>query len=76
MATTFEKIQHIIAEQLEIDAATISLETHFKNDLSADSIDVFQIINDIEDTFDTYIETEDDIQTVSDLVVYVENKMK
>lgn len=76
MSTTFEKIQNIIAEQLEIDASVISLETHFKNDLSADSIDIFQIINDIEETFDTYIETEDDIQTVSDLVMYVENKVK
>lgn len=76
MATTFEKIQHIIAAQLEIDAATVTLETHFKNDLSADSIDVFQIIDDIEETFDIYIETEDDIQTVADLVVYVETKVK
>ncbi|HBI1841188.1 TPA: acyl carrier protein, partial [Enterococcus faecalis] len=40
----------------------------------ADSLDLFQIINEIEDEFDVKIETEDGIQTVQDLVTYVEKQ--
>ena len=43
-------------------------------ELDADSLDLFQIINEIEDEFDVKIETEDGIQTVQDLVTYVEKQ--
>ena len=48
----FEKIREIIASQLGKDEDEITLETNVKDDLDADSLDVFQIINDIEDEFE------------------------
>ena len=57
----FEKIREIIASQLG------------KDDLDADSLDVFQIINDIEDEFEVSIEDPESIVTVKDIVDFVEN---
>ena len=75
MSTTFEKIQTIIVDQLDKDTSEVTLETNFRNDLEADSLDLFQIINDIEDEFDVKIETEDGLETVADLVAYVDNQL-
>lgn len=46
--------------------------TNIREDIDADSLDLFQIINDIEDEFDIEIEDEEKINTVQDLVDYVE----
>ncbi|MBS4749458.1 acyl carrier protein [Granulicatella sp. zg-ZJ] len=75
MTTTFEKIQDIIVEQLDKEKDEVTLETNFKSDLDADSLDLFQVINDIEDTFDVKIDTDENIETVSDLVAYVEEQL-
>ncbi|EOL47574.1 acyl carrier protein [Enterococcus phoeniculicola] len=70
----FEKIQEIIAEELGKETEEIQLTTNIQGDLEADSLDLFQIINEIEDAFDVKIETEDGISTVQDLVTYVEKQ--
>lgn len=72
----FEKIQEIIVEELGKEKDEIQLTTNIQEDLEADSLDLFQIINEIEDEFDVKIETEDGIKTVQDLVTYVENQLK
>lgn len=69
----FEKIREIIASQLGKDEDEITLETNVKDDLDADSLDVFQIINDIEDEFEVSIEDPESIVTVKDIVYFVEN---
>ncbi|UUX34263.1 acyl carrier protein [Fundicoccus culcitae] len=69
----FEKIQGIIAEQLGIEESEVTLETDFESDLNADSLDVFQIISDIEDELDITIDTDQNLRTVQDLVTYIEN---
>lgn len=69
----FEKIRDIIAEQTGKDPEEITLETSVKDDLDADSLDLFQIINDIEDEFDVSIEDPEAIVTVKDAVDFVEN---
>ena len=71
---TFEKIQDIIIEELGVEKEEVKLETNIQEDLEADSLDLFQIINEIEDEFDVKIETEDGITTVKDLVEYVEKQ--
>ena len=68
----FEKIKEIIAEQTGKDADSITMETSVKEDLEADSLDLFQIINDIEDEFDVKIENVEEIKTVGDVVKIVE----
>lgn len=70
----FEKNQAIIVEELGKDAEEVQLTTNIQEELDADSLDLFQIINEIEDEFDVKIETEDGIQTVQDLVTYVEKQ--
>ena len=69
----FETIREIIASQLGKDEDEITLETNVKDDLDADSLDVFQIINDIEDEFEVSIEDPESIVTVKDIVDFVEN---
>ena len=71
----FEKVQEIIVEELGNDAEEGKLETTF-DELDADSLDVFQVISEIEDEFDIQIETEEGLNTVGDLVAYVEEKTK
>lgn len=68
----FEKIREIIAEQLGKEIDEISMETKVKEDLAADSLDLFQIINEIEDEFDVKIEDAESIKTVADAVNFVE----
>lgn len=69
----FGKIQEIVAEELDKEVEEILLTTNLQEDLEADSLDLFQVINEIEDAFDVKIETEEGIQTVEDLVNFVAN---
>ena len=69
----FEKIREIIAEQTGKEEDEITLETNVKEDLDADSLDLFQIINDIEDEFEVSVEDPDSITTVKDIVEFVES---
>jgi acyl carrier protein len=64
----FEKIQHIIADVLNVDLDEITPETTFVDDLGADSLDIFQIIIGIEDEFNIEIPQEEaeKIVTVGD----------
>lgn len=71
----FEKVQEIIVEELGKEAEEVKMETTF-DELDADSLDVFQVISEIEDAFDIQIETEEGIKTVGDLVAYIESKTK
>ena len=71
----FEKVQEIIVEELGKDAEEVKVETTF-DELDADSLDVIQVISEIEDEFDIQIETEEGLNTVGDLVAYVEEKTK
>lgn len=72
----FDQIQEIIADQLDVDKAEIKPDTDFQNDLEADSLDVFQVISEIEDELDIVIETDEEISTVQELVDYIEKQSK
>ncbi|GEK90937.1 acyl carrier protein [Alkalibacterium kapii] len=72
--TTFEQIQEIIVDQLDKEESEVQMDTNFRDELEADSLDLFQIINDIEDEFDIKIESEEGLNTVKDLVDYVEKQ--
>lgn len=71
----FEKVKEIIAEQMSISEDEITLETTFADDLGADSLDLFQIISDLEDSFGIEFQNEDaeKIKTVGDAVNYIES---
>ena len=72
---TFEKIQAIIVDQLGKEEEEVQLTTRLKDELDADSLDLFQIINEIEDEFDVKIDTEEGLETVQDLVNYVDKQL-
>ena len=72
---TFEKIQAIIVDQLGKEEEEVQLTTRLKDELDADSLDLFQIINDIEDEFDVKIDTEEGLERVQDLVNYVDAQL-
>ena len=65
-----EKIKEITAESLGADAGTITEETSFKEDLGADSLDLFEMVMAFEEAFEVEIPSEDleQIQTVGDVV--------
>lgn len=71
-----EKMRPIIAEQLSVDAETIQLETKFKEDLGADSLDLFELVMALEEEFSVEIPSEDleSIATVKDVIDYLKNK--
>ena len=71
----FEKVQEIIVEELGKDAEEVKVETTF-DELDADSLDVFQVISEIEDEFDVKVEDATAIVTVADAVKFVEEKTK
>ena len=68
----FEKIREIIVEQLGVNEEDVKLETSFIEDLEADSLDLFQVIMELEDAFDVKVEEVDGLKTVADAVKYIE----
>ncbi|WP_426349307.1 acyl carrier protein [Alloiococcus sp. CFN-8] len=70
-----DKVKAIIADKLSIDEDTISLDSSFAEDLSADSLDIVELIMALEDEFDLEIPDEDaeGIVTVGDVVDYIRN---
>ena len=68
----FEKIREILVEQLGVNEEDVKLETRFIEDLEADSLDLFQVIMEIEDAFDVKVEEVENIKTVSDAVNFIE----
>jgi acyl carrier protein len=72
----FEKVKEIIASELGVEEDKITLESTFKDDLGADSLDLFQMVMAIEDEYGIEIPTEDleKMSTVGDIVKYLEDK--
>ncbi|HIV13722.1 MAG: acyl carrier protein [Clostridiales bacterium] len=71
-----EKMKQIIAEQLNCDEGTIGLETSFKDDLGADSLDLFELVMALEEEYGIEIPAEEltELETVGDVVEYLKNK--
>ena len=71
-----EKMREIIAEQLNCDGETIGLDTSFKDDLGADSLDWFELVMALEEEYGLEIPAEElsDVETVGDIIEYLKNK--
>lgn len=71
-----EKMREIIAEQLNCDGETIGLDTSFKDDLGADSLDLFELDMALEEEYGLEIPAEElsDVETVGDIIEYLKNK--
>lgn len=70
----FEKVRNILSEYLEVDEEEITMDSRIVDDLSADSLDLIDIIMAFEDEFDTEFNEEDadSLKTVADVVNYIE----
>ena len=72
----FEEIKNMLAEQLGVSADSINEETSFKDDLGADSLDLFEVIMALEAKYEIEIPTEDleKMTTVGSVLTYLKNK--
>jgi len=70
----FEKIRAIVASQMNVDEDRITMETSLVEDLKADSLDVVELIMDLEQEFDLEIPDEDlpKVTTVKEIVDYIQ----
>ena len=77
MTEIIDKVQAIIAEKLSVDAAEITPEKSFTNDLGADSLDTVELIMEFEKEFGIQIPDEEaeKIATVGDAIKYIENTL-
>ena len=72
----FEKMKELIAEQLNCPAEEIKMESSFKEDLGADSLDLFELVMSLEDTYGVEIPSEEleQLTTVESVVDYLETE--
>ena len=70
----FEKLKEIIIDQLGVEEEQVTLKSTFVDDLSADSLDIVELVMNIEEEFDMEIpdEAAEKIVTVEDVVKYIE----
>ena len=71
-----EKIKEMVAEQLNVEAADLAAETSFKDDLGADSLDLFELVTNLEDEYEIVIPSEEleNLTTVGAVADYLKAK--
>ncbi|ADZ84750.1 acyl carrier protein [Cellulosilyticum sp. ST5] len=71
-----ERLQAVIADKLSVEVSEVTPEATFREDLGADSLDLFEVVMGIEEEFGISIENEDleKIQTVGDALAYITDK--
>lgn len=72
----FEKIRDIVVEQLDVNAEDVKLTTNLQDDLGVDSLDLFQVVMEIEEAFNIKLEEVEGIKTIEDAVKLVEQLTK
>ena len=74
-AEIFVKVKEIVVDQLDVDEADVTLAADIKEDLDADSLDVFEIMNELEDDLDIKLEADENVKTIQDVVNYVKKEV-
>ncbi|MDQ0427803.1 acyl carrier protein [Planomicrobium stackebrandtii] len=76
MSTVLDRVTKVIVDRLGVEESDVKLEASFTGDLGADSLDVVELVMELEDEFDMEISDEDaeNMATVGDAVTYIEKK--
>jgi acyl carrier protein len=76
MADVFNRVKKIIVDRLGVDEDKVTPEASFKDDLGADSLDVVELVMELEDEFDLEISDEEaeNINKVGEVVSYIESQ--
>lgn len=74
-AEIFDKVKEIVVDQLDVDEADVTLAADIREDLDADSLDVFEIMNELEDDLDIKLEADENVKTIQDVVNYVKKEV-
>ncbi|KUO95611.1 acyl carrier protein [Ferroacidibacillus organovorans] len=76
MSDVFERVKRIVVDRLGVEESQVALNASFKDDLGADSLDVVELVMELEDEFDLEISDEDaeKITTVGDVVQYIQSR--
>ena len=71
-----EKMKEIIADQLGVSEDEVTLEASFKEDLDADSLDLFELVMALEEEYDVEIPSDDlaELNTFGDVINYLKDK--
>lgn len=77
LSTVFERVSKVVVDRLGVDESEVKLEASFRDDLGADSLDVVELVMELEDEFDMEISDEDaeKIATVGSAISYIEGKI-
>ena len=77
MSTVLERVTKVIVDRLGVDESEVKPEASFRDDLGADSLDVVELVMELEDEFDMEISDEDaeKIATVGDAINYIDSKI-
>ncbi|OZS79252.1 acyl carrier protein [Tetzosporium hominis] len=77
MSTVLERVTKVIVDRLGVDESEVKMEASFREDLGADSLDVVELVMELEDEFDMEISDEEaeNISTVGSAVTYIESKL-
>jgi acyl carrier protein len=75
MSDKLDRVKRIVIDRLGVEESEVTLEASFKDDLGADSLDVVELVMELEDEFDLEISDEDaeKITTVGEVVKYIQS---
>jgi acyl carrier protein len=76
--STFDRVQKVVVEQLDVDPKEVTQEASFVEDLGADSLDVVELVMALEEEFDIEIPDDDaeKLTTIKQAVTYIDEKTK
>lgn len=71
----FDTVKTITVDELDVDEDRVTMDARIKDDLDADSLDVFEIMNELEDKFEIELDADEGIETISDVVDFVKKQL-
>ena len=71
----FNTVKTITVDELDVNENRVTMDARIKDDLDADSLDVFEIMNELEDKFEIELDADEGIETISDVVDFVKKQL-